>query len=108
MKSNSSRFISFVMMVAIFVSSAPFTFALDEGMFAPGQIVTLPLKKKGLKMRPEDIYNPAGRGLTDAVIRLSIGCTAEFVSPHGLILTHHHCGFEAVAASSTPEQDLIQ
>jgi len=108
MRSNCSRIISFAMVVAIFVSSAPLTFAIDEGMFTPGQIATLPLKAKGLKIKPEEIYNPGGVGLTDAIIRLSIGCTAEFVSPDGLILTNHHCGFEALVAASTPEKDLVE
>ncbi|MEO7659049.1 MAG: S46 family peptidase, partial [Pyrinomonadaceae bacterium] len=106
---NNSRFISLAMMVAMCFSS--FTFAIgapDEGMYAPDQISQLPLGKRGLKIKPIDIYNPAGGGLTDAVIRLSIGCTAEFVSPDGLILTNHHCGFDALVKASTPEKDLVE
>ncbi|MBL8184961.1 MAG: S46 family peptidase [Blastocatellia bacterium] len=94
---------------ALLLSSVSFGFArFDEGMFTPDQIATLNLKKKGLKIRPEEIYNPAGGGLTDAVIRLSIGCTAEFVSPVGLILTNHHCGFDALVSASTPGNDLVE
>ena len=37
-----------------------------------------------LKIDPLDIYNPKGGGLSEAVVRLSIGCSAEFVSPEGL------------------------
>lgn len=107
MKLNNNRIFSLAMMVALLFSSFAFS-AVDEGMFAPGQIAGLPLKKRGLKIKPTDIYNPAGGGLTDAVIRLSIGCTAEFVSPDGLILTNHHCGFDAVSAASTPGNDLVE
>ena len=89
-------FASYILLIAILFSSFSVSFAFDEGMFAPGQIAGLPLKKKGLKIKPEEIYNPNGGGLTEAVIRLSIGCTAEFVSPEGLILTNHHCGFDAL------------
>ena len=41
-------------------------------MYAPAQIAGLAaeLKKKGLKIKASDMYNPAGGGLTDAVIRL--------------------------------------
>jgi hypothetical protein len=59
-------------------SASSFVFA-DEGMYAPDQIAKLPLAKRGLKIKPNEIYNPGGVGLTDAVIRLSVGCTAEFV-----------------------------
>ena len=103
------RLFSLALMMAVSVST--FTFALaapDEGMYAPGQIASLPLAKRGLKIKPIDIYNPAGGGLTDAVVRLSIGCTAEFVSPEGLILTNHHCGFDALVSASTPERDLVE
>ncbi len=107
MKYTSNRLISFAMMIAI--SFSTFSFALaDEGMYAPDQIAKLPLKQRGLKIKPTDIYNPGGVGLTDAIIRLSIGCTAEFVSPEGLILTNHHCGFDALVKASTPERDLVE
>ncbi|HEX8265683.1 MAG TPA: S46 family peptidase [Pyrinomonadaceae bacterium] len=80
----------------------PFVLA-DEGMFMTDKITTLNLPKRGLKIKPEDIYNPNGGGLSEAVIRLSIGCTGEFVSPDGLILTNHHCGYDALVAASTPQ-----
>ena len=106
---SKNVFLSSVLMFAVMLSSVSFSFArFDEGMFAPGQIAGLPLKKRGLKIKPEEIYSPAGGGLTDAVIRLSIGCTAEFVSPDGLILTNHHCGFDALVAASTPDKDLVE
>ncbi|MEO6655129.1 MAG: S46 family peptidase, partial [Pyrinomonadaceae bacterium] len=112
MKLNTKPFLSLAMMVAICLSNFTFAFAVyDEGMFAPGQIASLPLKKKGLKIKPEEIYNPAGGGLTDAIIRLNAGggsCTAEFVSPDGLILTNHHCGFDALVSASTPDRDLVE
>jgi len=81
MISRKNRFVSLAMMVAMLLSSVSFTFAFDEGMYAPGQIAGLPLGKKGLKIKPSDVYNPAGGGLPDAVIRLRIGCTAECPSP---------------------------
>lgn len=108
MKFKNNRLITLAFVFAILFTSVPFTFAVDEGMYAPGQIAGLPLKKKGLKIKPEEVYSPAGGGLTDAVIRLSIGCTAEFVSPDGLILTNHHCGFDALVSASTPEKDLVE
>lgn len=98
-----------VLLFAVWLSSVSFAFAApEEGMFTPDQISRLPLAAKGLKIKPSDIYNPNGVGLTDAVVRLSIGCTAEFVSPDGLILTNHHCGFEALVAASSPQTNYAE
>lgn len=100
---------SIVLVFAVMVSSVSFALArFDEGMYTPDRIATLDLKKRGLKIRPEEIYNPNGGGLSEAVVRLSVGCTAEFVSPEGLILTNHHCGFDALVSASTPSNDIVE
>jgi hypothetical protein len=106
------RLVSLVLVLSFAASSMP-AFGYDEGMFTPSQIAGLNLKKKGLKIDPKDIWNPAGGGLSDAIVRLNAGtsggsCTAEFVSPDGLILTNHHCGFDALVTASTPEKDLVE
>ena len=110
MNQKQNALLSLVLTFAIALSSVSFAFArVDEGMYTPDRIGSLTgLKKRGLKISPEEIYNPAGGGLTEAVIRLSIGCTSEFVSPEGLILTNHHCGFDALVSASTPEKDLVE
>lgn len=108
MRKNAA--LSFVLLCAVLLTQAPFALArMDEGMFMPDKVAGIAgLKKRGLKIKPEEIYNPAGGGLSEAVIRLSIGCTAEFVSPEGLILTNHHCGFDALVSASTPQNDLVE
>ncbi len=109
MKLKNNRFLSLATLVAITMSSFTFAFAAyDEGMYTPEQIAKLPLLKRGLKIKPSEIYNPKGGGLTEAILRLSIGCTAEFISPDGLILTNHHCGFDALVTASTPDKDLVE
>ena len=111
MNQKKTALLSLVLTFAVTLSSVSFAFArFDEGMFAPDRIASLGsmLKKRGMKIKPEEIYNPNGGGLSEAVIQLSVGCTAEFVSPEGLILTNHHCGFDAVSSASTPEKDLIE
>lgn len=109
MTSKRNTFLSLLMMAAITLSSSSFALAIpDEGMYAPDQIKDLPLKKRGLKLKPEEIYNPNGGGLSEAIVRLSIGCTAEFVSPEGLILTNHHCGFDALVSASTKDKDYVE
>ncbi len=98
----SSLFLTF----AFLLSSVSFAVAVpEEGMFTPDQIAKLPLRAKGLRIPASELYNPNGTDISDAIIRLSIGCTAEFVSPKGLILTNHHCGFDALVSASTPQND---
>ena len=110
MTTKRNDFLSSLMTFAILATSLTPALAIrDEGMYMPDKISTIDnLRKRGLKIRPEEIYNPAGVGLSDAIIRLSIGCTAEFVSPQGLILTNHHCAFDALVSASTPSNDLVE
>ncbi len=101
-----TNFLTFILTFAVLLSSVSFVFAVtDEGMYTPDQIAKLPLKQRGLKINPIDIYNPKGVDISDAVISLSIGCTAEFVSQHCLIQTTHHCGFDALVAASSAGKD---
>jgi hypothetical protein len=109
MRLKPNIFSTFLLMSAILLSSVSFALAkVDEGMFTPDQISQLPLARRGLKIKPSDIYNPNGVSLTDAIVQLSVGCTAEFVSPEGLILTNHHCAFDALVSSSTPQVDYVE
>ncbi|MDH3530870.1 MAG: S46 family peptidase, partial [Acidobacteriota bacterium] len=78
----------------------------EEGMFMMDKLGRLPLAKAGLKIKPRDIYNADGTGLSLAVPRLSIGCSSSFVSPDGLILTNHHCAFDALVSASTTDENL--
>jgi Peptidase S46 len=106
MKSIRNAIFSSLTVSAMLLSSFGFALAKpDEGMYTPDQIAKLPLAARGLKIKPSDIYNPRGGGLSEAVVRLSIGCSAEFVSPEGLVLTNHHCGYDALVAASTPEKN---
>ena len=109
MRLKFNCFASLILMLFVVLNSVAPVFAkADEGMFTPDQISELQLAKKGLKIEPSDIYNPNGISLSDAVVRLSIGCTAEFVSPEGLILTNHHCGFDALVSASTTQSDYVE
>jgi hypothetical protein len=78
----------------------------DEGMFPMSEISKLDLKKAGLRMNQEDIFNPEGISLTDALVRVG-GCTGSFVSNEGLMITNHHCAFGSVQAASSPANDYI-
>src|SRR5207244_4911476 len=76
-------------------------------MWMPQQIPQLApeLKKLGLKIDPQRFADLTGDPM-GAVISLG-GCSASFVSPNGLVVTNHHCGFGALQFNSTPQRDLI-
>ena len=65
------------------------------------------MKKQGLKLEATDLYNPNGVSLKDAVGIFGGGCTGEIISPEGLILTNHHCGYGAIQQHSSVEHDYL-
>lgn len=83
----------------------------DEGMWLlqlmQEQNLSDRMKAQGLKMDVADIYNPNGISLKDAVGIFGRGCTGEIISPDGLILTNHHCGYDAIQQHSSVEHDYL-
>lgn len=77
-----------------------------EGMFPLSEIHKVDLKTAGLKIESNEVYNPNGISLVDALVNVG-GCTGSFVSNDGLIITNHHCAFSAVQLASTPENDYL-
>jgi hypothetical protein len=82
----------------------------DEGMWI------LPLLKQqkladmqalGLKLQDYDIYSPDSSSMKDAVVIFGGGCTGEVVSPEGLVLTNHHCGYSQIQQHSSLEHDYL-
>ena len=65
------------------------------------------LKKAGLLVDIDDIYNPDSTSMKDAVVIFGGGCTGEIVSPEGLLLTNHHCGYGCIQRHSTLEHDYL-
>ena len=65
------------------------------------------MQKKGLKLTAEDIYSINHSSLKDAIIQFANGCTGEIVSPEGLILTNHHCGYGSIQSHSTVDHDYL-
>ncbi|MBS1743893.1 MAG: S46 family peptidase [Bacteroidetes bacterium] len=83
----------------------------DEGMWLPQLLQTLnekQMKKLGMKISAEDIYSISKSSLKDAIVSFGGFCTAEVISDKGLLLTNHHCGFDAVQNHSSVENNLIQ
>ncbi len=83
----------------------------DEGMWLISLIGKNieTMQRMGLKLSEEDIYSINKSSLKDAVVSLDDGgCSAEIISPKGLILTNHHCGVGDIQFHSTPEQNLLR
>lgn len=83
----------------------------DEGMWLPQLLQTLnekQMKKLGLKINASDIYSISKSSLKDAIVSFGGFCTAEVISDQGLLLTNHHCGFDAIQNHSSVENNLIQ
>ena len=84
----------------------------DEGMWLlqmmQEQHLIDRLKAQGLMLETEDIYSPNSVSLKDAVGIFGRGCTGEIISPDGLILTNHHCGYDAIQQHSSVEHDYLR
>jgi hypothetical protein len=83
----------------------------DEGMWLPmllGQQVYDDMVKKGLKLSKEQLYDINKPSVKDAIIIFGRGCTGEIVSNEGLVFTNHHCGYEAIAKSSSVEHNYLR
>ncbi|KAA9333832.1 S46 family peptidase [Adhaeribacter soli] len=65
------------------------------------------MQKKGLQLTAEEIYDINNASLKDAIVQFGGFCTGEFISKEGLLLTNHHCGYDAIAARSTPQADYL-
>lgn len=53
------------------------------------------------------MYSAEAPSLKDAVVRFGGGCTGEMISPDGLVLTNHHCGYSSIQRHSTLEHDYL-
>ena len=97
-------------LLTIVLSTILFRGFADEGMWLPlllGEQVYNDMVKKGLKLSKEQLYSINKASLKDAVIIFGRGCTGEIVSSEGLIFTNHHCGYEAIASSSSIEHNYL-
>jgi hypothetical protein len=55
-------------------------------------------------LRPDSSWFARARG---AALRFADYCSASFVSPHGLVMTNHHCGRESVSKVGSRDEALL-
>ncbi|HKL04070.1 MAG TPA: S46 family peptidase [Cryomorphaceae bacterium] len=97
------------LLILAFIATSPTK--ADEGMWLPMLIKRLQqrdLQEMGLQLTPEEIYSVNNSSLKDAIVSMGGGfCTGEIISDNGLMLTNHHCGYDAIRENSTVENDYL-
>jgi Peptidase S46 len=99
------------LLLLVFFITNTFLAKADEGMWLPQLLQKLNesrMKSLGMKISAEDIYSINKGSLKDAVVSFGGFCTGEIISTKGLVLTNHHCGFDAVQNHSTLEHNYIR
>ena len=100
---------TFLLLSFLFAAHIAFA-APDEGMWIPMLIEKYNIKlmqEKGFKLTAEDIYSVNRACMKDAVVSFGGGCTGELISPDGLLITNHHCGYSRIQALSSLEHDYL-
>ena len=97
--------IALAMLAAVSVQPA----RADEGMWLPSLISERidDMRAKGFRLTAEDIYSINKASMKDAVVLFDGGCTGELISGEGLLLTNHHCGYDAIQTHSSVEHDYL-
>ena len=81
----------------------------DEGMWLPSLISSRvkEMRRQGFRLSADDIYSINQASMKDAVVLFGGFCTGEIISDEGLVLTNHHCGYDAIQAHSSVEHDYL-
>ena len=84
------------------------TFAQQGGgMWIPTELNEKEMKEMGLKISSNDIFSSGNKSINNAVAHFGGGCTSEVISPNGLLLTNHHCGYGEIQSHSSLENDYL-
>lgn len=97
-----------LLFIALFSVSV---YAQQGGMWVPSLLSGMnesEMKSLGMKMSADDIYHVNNSSLKDAIAHFNGGCTSEVISPQGLLLTNHHCGYGEIQSHSSVENDYLQ
>ena len=77
------------------------------GMWIPNELNEKEMKQMGLKISAKDIFSTGNKSINNAVAHFGGGCTSEVISPSGLLLTNHHCGYGQIQSHSSLENDYL-
>ena len=93
------------------ISIVSFSVIADEGMWLPQLLQSLneeDMQAQGLQLSAEDLYSVNQSSLKDAIVSLGGFCTGEMISAQGLMLTNHHCAFDAIQTHSSVSNDYLE
>lgn len=97
--------------IATLLLTPSFTAKADEGMWMVNMLekgLVSKMKKAGLKLPANVIYDESAVSIKDAVVSLDFGCTGSMVSEEGLMITNHHCAYSDVHSISTNEHNYLE
>lgn len=81
----------------------------DEGMWTlynlPAQVYSQ-MRQEGFSLSSDALYNSPD-AIKNSVVSFGGFCSGVVVSPDGLVLTNHHCGFDAIRRHSTVGHDYL-
>lgn len=106
---DMKRYILPLLALGIIVCSGS-TARADQGMWLLPYLEKMnidQMRSKGLRLDAGQIYNTDQLALKDAIVIFGGGCTGEIISPEGLILTNHHCGYGSIQQHSTTEHNYL-
>ena len=106
---NMKYFLSIGLLAAMFIQGP--SLRADEGMWLVNmlnRITMAEMSEMGLNLTAEEIYDINNASLKDAIVRLNGGsCTGEVISSQGLVLTNHHCAYDAIQGFSSTANDYL-
>jgi len=100
------RFLNIIFFFIVFQLTAQ-----QGGMWIPSLLEGMnesEMQSLGSQLTAKDIYDVNQSSLKDAIGHFNGGCTAEVISPKGLLLTNHHCGFGQIQSHSSLENDYLK
>lgn len=112
LRTRSFNVLKGIVLSFLFSCSATSVCLADEGMW----LINLldkntydQMKRRGLRLSPEEIYNETAPSLKDAIVAIDGGlCSGSIISQNGLMITNHHCAYADIHALSTPDNNYLE
>ncbi|MCR5114092.1 MAG: S46 family peptidase [Bacteroidales bacterium] len=81
----------------------------DGGMWIPLYLGAneAEMQQMGFHLTADDVYSINHYSMKDGIMLFGGGCTGELISPDGLLITNHHCGYSFVQGHSSMEHNYL-